>query len=130
MHTTLQKVNFFRIFSKFWWFYFRINGKLCFVFRHLSDMDRDGALSLEEFCTAMHLVVLRRNDIELPEHLPPALVPYSLVTNTGSLSENVLQNCVKNIWKFMTMKHILFGLYSDNFCFTTCNYCYINFSQA
>ena len=46
-------------------------------------MDRDGALSLEEFCTAMHLVVLRRNDIELPEHLPPVLMPYSLVTKTG-----------------------------------------------
>ena len=39
-------------------------------------MNRDGALSLEEFCTAMHLVVLRRNEIELPDHLPPALVPY------------------------------------------------------
>lgn len=42
----------------------------------LSDVNRDGALSLEEFCTAMHLVVLRRNEIELPDHLPPALIPY------------------------------------------------------
>ena len=24
----------------------------------------------------MHLVVLRRNDVDLPEHLPPALMPY------------------------------------------------------
>lgn len=41
----------------------------------LSDVDKDGALSIEEFCTAMHLVVLRRNSIELPDALPPCLVP-------------------------------------------------------
>ncbi|XP_075551761.1 RALBP1 associated Eps domain containing isoform X1 [Dermacentor variabilis] len=41
----------------------------------LSDVDKDGALSIEEFCTAMHLVVLRRNNIELPDTLPPCLVP-------------------------------------------------------
>nr|CAG4651616.1 EOG090X01QX [Triops cancriformis] len=45
----------------------------------LSDVTRDGALSLEEFCTAMHLVVLRRNGIPLPEVLPPTLVPVSAV---------------------------------------------------
>lgn len=48
----------------------------------LSDVNRDGALSLEEFCTAMHLVVLRRNDIELPESLPPALLPYTPLINS------------------------------------------------
>ncbi|XP_042211037.1 ralBP1-associated Eps domain-containing protein 2-like isoform X3 [Homarus americanus] len=41
----------------------------------LADVTRDGALSLEEFFTAMHLVVLRRNNIELPETLPPSLFP-------------------------------------------------------
>ncbi|XP_076032735.1 RALBP1 associated Eps domain containing isoform X5 [Oratosquilla oratoria] len=41
----------------------------------LSDVSRDGALSLEEFFTAMHLVVLRRNNIDLPETLPPSLMP-------------------------------------------------------
>ncbi|XP_042882552.1 ralBP1-associated Eps domain-containing protein 1-like isoform X3 [Penaeus japonicus] len=41
----------------------------------LADVTRDGALSLEEFFTAMHLVVLRRNNIELPESLPPSLFP-------------------------------------------------------
>ncbi|KAK4308870.1 hypothetical protein Pmani_019461 [Petrolisthes manimaculis] len=41
----------------------------------LADVTRDGALSLEEFFTAMHLVVLRRNNIELPETLPASLNP-------------------------------------------------------
>ncbi|CAL1542658.1 unnamed protein product [Lymnaea stagnalis] len=47
----------------------------------LSDLNFDGALSLEEFCIAMHLVVLRRNDIELPDHLPISLMPYSTLTS-------------------------------------------------
>lgn len=47
----------------------------CHYCRQLADVTRDGALSLEEFFTAMHLVVLRRNNIELPESLPPSLFP-------------------------------------------------------
>ncbi|XP_076444707.1 ralBP1-associated Eps domain-containing protein 1-like isoform X2 [Babylonia areolata] len=47
----------------------------------LSDLNRDGALSVEEFCIAMHLVVLRRNDIELPAHLPSSLMPYSTLSD-------------------------------------------------
>ncbi|KAL5010841.1 hypothetical protein ScPMuIL_013146 [Solemya velum] len=47
----------------------------------LSDLNRDGALSVEEFCIAMHLVVLRRYDIELPDHLPFSLMPYATLTN-------------------------------------------------
>lgn len=43
------------------------------LYRQLSDVTKDGALSLAEFCTAMHLVVLRRNKIALPKQLPPAL---------------------------------------------------------
>lgn len=41
----------------------------------LCDVTRDGALSLEEFTAAMHLVVLRRNNIPLPQNLPPCLLP-------------------------------------------------------
>lgn len=41
----------------------------------LADITKDGALSLQEFRTAMHLVVLRRNHIELPDTLPPSLIP-------------------------------------------------------
>lgn len=43
-------------------------------FRQLSDITRDGALSLAEFKIAMHLVVLKRNGIALPSALPPSLV--------------------------------------------------------
>ena len=38
-------------------------------------MDQDGHLTLEEFCTAFHLVVARKNGYELPSQLPNALVP-------------------------------------------------------
>ncbi|XP_059476956.1 ralBP1-associated Eps domain-containing protein 1 isoform X1 [Neocloeon triangulifer] len=41
----------------------------------LSDVTKDGALSLDEFNTAMHLVVLRRNSIPLPDVLPSVLQP-------------------------------------------------------
>lgn len=59
-----------------------MNAKcLSFVYdRQLADVTRDGALSLEEFFTAMHLVVLRRNNIELPETLPASLNPVLQVT--------------------------------------------------
>lgn len=39
----------------------------------LCDVTRDGALSLAEFTAAMHLVVLRRNNIPIPPVLPPPL---------------------------------------------------------
>ena len=44
---------------------------------NLADINHDGALSLAEFCTAMHLVVLRVNGFELPDALPPQLQPYT-----------------------------------------------------
>lgn len=58
--------------------------KPCFFFsicRQLSDLNRDGELSLEEFCIAMHLVVLRRHEIEIPDRLPFSLMPYTSFTN-------------------------------------------------
>ena len=38
-------------------------------------MDQDGHLTLEEFCTAFHLVVARKNGYDLPARLPQALMP-------------------------------------------------------
>ena len=61
----------------------RYLNRIDIFFRNLSDVNNDGKLSLDEFCTAMHLVVLRRNDIELPDHLPPSLMPYIPFVNSG-----------------------------------------------
>ncbi|CAF4603691.1 unnamed protein product, partial [Rotaria magnacalcarata] len=44
---------------------------------NLSDVNHDGALSLGEFCTAMHLVVLRLNGFQLPDELPQQLQPFT-----------------------------------------------------
>jgi len=62
--------------------------------RQLSDVNRDGALSLDEFCTAMHLVVLRRNDIELPDTLPPVLQPYTPLVTSGTSPESVCMHTI------------------------------------
>ncbi|XP_013118276.1 uncharacterized protein LOC106095584 isoform X2 [Stomoxys calcitrans] len=48
----------------------------------LCDVTRDGALSLAEFTAAMHLVVLRRNNIPLPATLPVCLHPTVLQHTT------------------------------------------------
>uniref|UniRef100_A0A8C6WK99 RALBP1 associated Eps domain containing 1 n=1 Tax=Neogobius melanostomus TaxID=47308 RepID=A0A8C6WK99_9GOBI len=45
------------------------------VSRELSDFDKDGALTLDEFCAAFHLVVARKNGYDLPEKLPESLMP-------------------------------------------------------
>nr|SVE74974.1 EOG090X01QX [Daphnia dolichocephala] len=56
----------------------------------LSDVTKDGALSLAEFCTAMHLVVLRRNKIALPKQLPPALDPLQMLEVAPTPSSSVV----------------------------------------
>lgn len=50
----------------------------------LCDVTKDGALSLSEFAAAMHLVVLRRNNIPLPQVLPSCLDPSRLIQSTQS----------------------------------------------
>ncbi|XP_065057937.1 ralBP1-associated Eps domain-containing protein 2-like [Rhopilema esculentum] len=42
---------------------------------HLSDINKDNALDLEEFCIAMHLVVAVKHEVDLPSTLPALLQP-------------------------------------------------------
>lgn len=50
----------------------------------LSDVTKDGALSFAEFCTAMHLVVLRVRNFDLPNELPAKLQPYAPLIDFNS----------------------------------------------
>ncbi|XP_058445856.1 ralBP1-associated Eps domain-containing protein 2 [Malaya genurostris] len=58
----------------------------------MCDVTRDGALNLAEFTAAMHLVVLRRNNIPVPAALPACLMPNLLQSSLLSGTSNVLQN--------------------------------------
>ncbi|KAG5674508.1 hypothetical protein PVAND_004470 [Polypedilum vanderplanki] len=49
----------------------------------LCDVTRDGALDVAEFTAAMHLVVLRRNNIPIPSVLPTCLQPHILCKTLG-----------------------------------------------
>ncbi|XP_072265088.1 ralBP1-associated Eps domain-containing protein 1 isoform X7 [Pyxicephalus adspersus] len=57
----------------------------------LSDFDKDGALTLDEFCAAFHLVVARKNGYDLPEKLPESLMPklIDLDDSAGDQSSDV-----------------------------------------
>ncbi|XP_037709411.1 ralBP1-associated Eps domain-containing protein 1 isoform X1 [Drosophila subpulchrella] len=55
----------------------------------LCDVTRDGALSLSEFTAAMHLVVLRRNNIPLPTSLPHCLHPNVLKAAAAGSGQRV-----------------------------------------
>ena len=50
----------------------------------LSDVTKDGVLSFAEFCTAMHLVVLRVRNFDLPSELPAKLQPYAPLIDFNS----------------------------------------------
>ncbi|XP_020300021.1 ralBP1-associated Eps domain-containing protein 1 isoform X1 [Pseudomyrmex gracilis] len=56
----------------------------------LADVTRDGALSLQEFYVAMHLVVLRRNHVPLPDILPPSLsIPLVMQTTAPTAAPQI-----------------------------------------
>lgn len=49
-----------------------------YVCRRLSDRDQDNALSQEEFCIAMKLVLMRRKGVAIPSSLPESLASLNL----------------------------------------------------
>ncbi|KAM6432755.1 ralBP1-associated Eps domain-containing protein 1 isoform 2-T2 [Rhynochetos jubatus] len=53
----------------------------------LSDFDKDGALTLDEFCAAFHLVVARKNGYDLPEKLPESLMPKLIDLEDSTVGE-------------------------------------------
>ena len=54
-------------------------------FRHLSDINKDNALNVDEFCIAMHLVVALRHGLELPSTLPNVLLPVNKETAVSGI---------------------------------------------
>ena len=46
-----------------------------FLFRNLSDIDKDGKLNCDEFCIAMHLIDVVKIGQPLPVKLPAELLP-------------------------------------------------------
>uniref|UniRef100_A0AAY5E7P5 RALBP1 associated Eps domain containing 1 n=1 Tax=Electrophorus electricus TaxID=8005 RepID=A0AAY5E7P5_ELEEL len=54
----------------------------------LSDFDKDGALTLDEFCAAFHLVVARKNGYDLPEKLPESLMPKLIDLDDSAVPES------------------------------------------
>lgn len=60
----------------------------------LSDVTRDGALSLAEFSTAMHLVVLRVRNFDLPDELPAKLQPYAPLIDFNSDATHSTENAI------------------------------------
>lgn len=57
----------------------------------LADHDHEGALSVDKWCIAMHLTVLRRNKVDLPNILPPSLLATATThTKKGSKGSKLL----------------------------------------
>ncbi|KAG8444411.1 hypothetical protein GDO86_009555 [Hymenochirus boettgeri] len=55
----------------------------------LSDFDKDGSLTLDEFCAAFHLVVARKNGYDLPEKLPESLMPKLIDLDDAAAGDQV-----------------------------------------
>lgn len=74
-------------------------------FRELSDVDKDGALTFPEFCTAFHLIVARKNGYPLPETLPATLRPGFVepAVVTAPPSEVKLTKCLQ----YLHLKYLM-----------------------
>lgn len=60
---------------------------MIFLYRNLADYDKDGNLTCEEFCIALHLADLVKAGVTIPAKLPPELYPAKVragsMTGTG-----------------------------------------------
>ena len=54
----------------------------------LSDYDKDGKLSADEFCVAMHLIDMAKSGETLPATLPMELLPYRRKISLSQASSN------------------------------------------
>lgn len=61
---------------------------------------------MPEFCTAMHLVVLRRNKIALPKQLPPALDPLQMFEVAPAIQIPVVPIATSNVATTIVEKEI------------------------
>ena len=61
------------------------------LYRKMSDLNKDNALNLQEFCIAMHLVVAVRHGIDLPDRLPPIMLPSEYQDSTQGKREHAMQ---------------------------------------
>ena len=75
-------------------FAFSVHHFFCMsVFRSLSDIDKDGRLSCDEYAIAMHLMSHVKGGVSLPSTLPPELYPgpvkYHTVDRVASKAKKV-----------------------------------------
>ena len=54
----------------------------------LADYDKDGKLSADEFCIAMHLIDMAKGGETLPASLPMELIPYRRKISVSNASSN------------------------------------------
>lgn len=67
-------------------------------YRALSDPNNQGKLNLDEFAVAMHLIYRKLNGYNVPETLPPELIPPStrdLTDSVDQLKKTILEDIAK-----------------------------------
>ncbi|KAJ1896445.1 hypothetical protein LPJ66_003981 [Kickxella alabastrina] len=73
----------------------------------LADVNHNGKLSREEFAVAMHLINLRLAGGEIPDTLPPALVPPSM--RKASITSNSMHNLSPQMRPASARSHLQYG---------------------
>ncbi|KAJ1899725.1 hypothetical protein LPJ66_001921 [Kickxella alabastrina] len=73
----------------------------------LADVNHNGKLSREEFAVAMHLINLRLAGGEIPDTLPPMLVPPSM--RKASITSNSMHNLSPQMRPASARSHLQYG---------------------